>query len=344
VGGITGYLNFNALVENCSVAGTVSGNVNVGGVVGNNYGTVQKCYAISNVNGYQYIGGVVGNNNGTVQNCYATGDISSTYNSIGGVVGYNNGTVQYCYTTSNISGNSNVGGVVGAQSPSAVTGNTIALNANVTATNSSSLYLGRIMGGNTDGTMGSNYARNDMKLTLGDNAKAPVPNINGIDGADITSTNYGLQTWWSGTAGFSFGTTDAWEWSGSLPILRNMPVGTQNPTVETFTTAFITISVEQITDINPSITIPGGGIIYRITQSPNAITFTLSNPTDYDAGSIKWTLPGVGDGQTVTGTGATFEVSANNPNYNSVGPHTITLVVRIEGAPYSKVIDFEIRN
>jgi hypothetical protein len=117
----------------------------------------------------------------------------------------------------------------------------------------------------------------------------------------------------------------------------------QNPTVTPHTTAFITISVDQMTDINPSITLSNNGVIYRNSgNGPTSITLTLTNPGTYDANSIKWTIPGMGGGTTVTGTGATFTVDANDTNYNSIGGHTITLVVRIGGVPYSKIIEFRI--
>jgi hypothetical protein len=98
-----------------------------------------------------------------------------------------------------------------------------------------------------------------------------------------------------------------------------------------------------MTDIYPTIDLSNDGVIYRSTATQKAITLTLENPGDYDAGSIEWTIPAIG-GQSVTGNGATFTVEASNPNYNSIGEHTLTLVVRIEGAKYSKIINFEIRD
>jgi hypothetical protein len=106
-------------------------------------------------------------------------------------------------------------------------------------------------------------------------------------------------------------------------------------------TGWITITVDQMTDINPSITLPNGGVISK-SGAPTSITLTLANPEAYDAGSIKWTIPAMGAGQSVTGTGNSFIVDASDANYNSIGGHTITLVVKIDGAPYSKVIDFEV--
>jgi hypothetical protein len=119
VGGVVGY-NYQGTVENCYATGNVSGSGNgVGGVVGKSYGTVENCYATGNVSGSgNYVGGVVGYSyQGMVKNCYATGNVSGS-GDVGGVVGENGetlymSTVQNCYATGNVSGSFSVGGVVG---------------------------------------------------------------------------------------------------------------------------------------------------------------------------------------------------------------------------------------
>jgi len=66
----------SGFVENCYYTGTISGNYEVGGVVGYlTYGTVTKCYNIGNVSGSNYVGCVVGDSrNSTVTNCYYLAD------------------------------------------------------------------------------------------------------------------------------------------------------------------------------------------------------------------------------------------------------------------------------
>ena len=61
------------------------------------------------------VGGVCGENNGTIENCYTTGSIKSGSNSNGGCVcGYNKGTIMNCYNTGKVDGNpEQVGGVCG---------------------------------------------------------------------------------------------------------------------------------------------------------------------------------------------------------------------------------------
>jgi len=114
VGGLVGWNE--GTVSNCYATGSVSGGDYVGGLVGYNYyeGTVSNCYAAGSVSGdYYYVGGLVGGNTGTVSNCYATGSVSGDYYYVGGLVGGNYGTVYNSYSTGTVSGSSYVGGLVG---------------------------------------------------------------------------------------------------------------------------------------------------------------------------------------------------------------------------------------
>ena len=119
VGGVVGYNSGSSTVENCTNTGEVSGpnsgsDSNVGGVVGQNSGTVKNCYNTGAVSGVEEVGGVVGNNyNGSVENSYNTGAVSGV-EGVGGVVGYNISSVTNCYNTGTVTGSgSYVGGVVG---------------------------------------------------------------------------------------------------------------------------------------------------------------------------------------------------------------------------------------
>jgi len=112
VGGLVG-INNGGKIQNCFAAGNVSGNVSVGGLVGENEGTIQNCTTTGNVNGSAFVGGIVGGNYGTVLNCSATSNMSGKWN-VGGLVGgTNEGIVENCSATGNVRGNSNVGGLVG---------------------------------------------------------------------------------------------------------------------------------------------------------------------------------------------------------------------------------------
>lgn len=67
---------------------------NIGGIVGNNIGTIDSCTNHSNITGNYYVGGISGHtNNGNIFNCDNTGNIiglgadSENFSRIGGIVG-----------------------------------------------------------------------------------------------------------------------------------------------------------------------------------------------------------------------------------------------------------------
>ena len=118
VQGLFGYVGEAGTVKNVTVAGSVTGGTDVGGVVGCNDGTVTGCCNTGSVTGNQDVGGVVGNSYSTVKYCYNTGNVNGS-NYVGGVVGwgasgsYSYNTVCYSYNTGNVSGGTNVGSVMG---------------------------------------------------------------------------------------------------------------------------------------------------------------------------------------------------------------------------------------
>ena len=108
-GGVAGYSW--GTIENCSVSGSVSGTVSVGGVVGaQRDGSITGCSSSATVKGTLNVGGVAGQTNfgATLTACYATGnviiEIDRTQNiSGGGLVGYNDGiSLLACYATGNV--------------------------------------------------------------------------------------------------------------------------------------------------------------------------------------------------------------------------------------------------
>ena len=126
IGGVAGYSW--GTIENCSVSGSVSGTVYVGGVVGAQIdGSITGCSSSATVKGTVYVGGVTGqtNSSATLTACYATGnviiEIHPTNNiSGGGLVGFNGGNgVRACYATGNVTstgsstGNVHIFGLLG---------------------------------------------------------------------------------------------------------------------------------------------------------------------------------------------------------------------------------------
>ena len=106
------------LIENCANTGAVTGYQKVGGIVGENAGSVNACYNTAKVdaannsskNGVGGIAGRNGNNNtatevGVISNCYNTGAVGrSGQKWTGGIAGFNNSksAIKNCYNTGEI--------------------------------------------------------------------------------------------------------------------------------------------------------------------------------------------------------------------------------------------------
>ena len=126
IGGVVGYSW--GTIENCSVSGSVSGTVYVGGVVGAQIdGSITGCSSSATVKGMVDVGGVAGqtNSNATLTACYATGNVTleiAPKKNIagGGLVGMNAGSsLLACYATGNVTstgsstGKVHIGGFLG---------------------------------------------------------------------------------------------------------------------------------------------------------------------------------------------------------------------------------------
>ena len=113
VGGLVGVNWGN--VTGCYVTGSVSstGTSRVGGLVGENVFRVNNCYSTASVSGNEQVGGLVGQNyEGSVSNSYSTASVTGN-SSVGGLVGRNRNTVSNSYSTGSVTGSSRVGGLVG---------------------------------------------------------------------------------------------------------------------------------------------------------------------------------------------------------------------------------------
>ena len=154
VGGVCG--NNDGTITSCYNTGTVSGTGYTGGVCGhNNYGTIKSCYNTGAVSGTgTYIGGVCGENYGTIENSYNTGAVSSKASYVGGVCGHNRGNeyiIKNCYNTGAVSGNNYVGGVSGQNIDN------IIKNCYNTGAVSGSKHVGGVCGDNVIGTIVNCY-------------------------------------------------------------------------------------------------------------------------------------------------------------------------------------------
>ena len=126
IGGVVG--SGWGTIENCSVSGSVSGTVYVGGVVGVQIGgSITGCSSSATVKGTVDVGGVAGqtNSSATLTACYATGNVTIEIDPIknisgGGLVGFNGGSsLLACYATGNVTstgsstGKVHIGGFLG---------------------------------------------------------------------------------------------------------------------------------------------------------------------------------------------------------------------------------------
>ena len=100
----------NLGLENADV-NTVNGDY-IGGLVGENRGTIINCYSTGSVSGGEDVGGLVGINSGKITECYFSGGVSGIHD-VGGLVGYNQGTITNSYSTSSVLGDMGTGGLVG---------------------------------------------------------------------------------------------------------------------------------------------------------------------------------------------------------------------------------------
>ena len=196
IGGVVGYSW--GTIENCSVSGSVSGTVYVGGVVGAQIdGSITGCSSSATVKGMVDVGGVAGqtNSSATLTACYATGNVTLEIDSPknlsgGGLVGFNGGSsVLACYATGNVT------------STGSSTGN---------------VHIGGFLGDNYT-TVTACYWKNNHEQGIGYNNK--VTEATKVDGTDVTwqkavdAMNTALQT---------AGSKWRYELNGALPTLRKL--------------------------------------------------------------------------------------------------------------------------
>ncbi len=179
--GLIGCLGSGGKVQNVTLTNiSVSGANCVGGIAGQNYGTVENCSVNGTVTGKGFTdtGGIAGSNYGTISGCSAEGTVTGSVN-VGGISGlcvpnYDTGTgnligstIEGCHSTAAVSGISSVGGVLGNL------GNNSFLMAcystgNVTATLTDGYAnVGGVVGINSQGTVTGCYHATGEITSLG---------------------------------------------------------------------------------------------------------------------------------------------------------------------------------
>lgn len=203
VGGIAGQ-NYGT-VENCSVNGTVTGKgfTDTGGIAGSNYGTISGCSAEGTVTGSVNVGGIAGGSylGVIIEGCHSTAAVSGI-SSVGGVVGNlgNNSFLMACYSTGNVTatitdGYAHVGGVVGINGQGTVTA---CYHATGEITSSVGDRIGGIAGCNDQGTFTACYWENNQEQGTGSGSTggtAKVTDGNWKKAADAMNTALNSESW-----------------------------------------------------------------------------------------------------------------------------------------------------
>ena len=197
IGGVVGYSW--GTIENCSVSGSVSGTVYVGGVVGVQIGgSITGCSSSATVKGMVDVGGVAGqtNSSATLTACYATGNVTleiAPKKNIagGGLVGMNAGSrgLLACYATGNVTS---------------------------TGSSTGQVHIGGFLGNNYT-TVTAGYWKNNHEQGIGYNKEGIAPEATKVDGSVVTwqkavdAMNTALQ---------NAGSEWRYELNGALPTLK----------------------------------------------------------------------------------------------------------------------------
>jgi hypothetical protein len=155
LGTLVGFLGETGLVSYSNASGSVSGERNVGGLVGVSQGSISHSSAAVTVSGtFYYVGGLLGQNEGgTVTDSHATGSVTSTSNYVGGLVGFSwlhpitgGGEISESSATGSVTGEDVVGGLVG-----------LLESANIAESYSSSVVVATDTAGGLVGLMTNEY-------------------------------------------------------------------------------------------------------------------------------------------------------------------------------------------
>lgn len=126
VGGLVGLNGEEGLLLACSNNAQVTGVTNAGGIAGQNLGTLDTCSNSGSINPQANqdiptnVGGIAGLSRGTIRDCSNSGVVGYShlgYN-MGGIAGLQSGEILRCSNTGLIQGRKDVGGIAGQFEPS----------------------------------------------------------------------------------------------------------------------------------------------------------------------------------------------------------------------------------
>ena len=225
--GLFGWLNRAGTVKNVVMEGVqITSNQiyggSIGGVVGSGWGTIENCSVSGSVSGTVYVGGVVGVQiGGSITGCSSSATVKGTVD-VGGVAGQtnSNATLTACYATGNvtleIAPKKNIagGGLVGMNAGSSLLA--CYATGNVTSTGSSTGYvhIGGFLGNNYT-TVTACYWKNNHEQGIGYNKKST--GATKVDGTGVTWKNAVDAM---NTALQNAGSEWRYELKGALPTLR----------------------------------------------------------------------------------------------------------------------------
>ena len=227
--GLFGWLNRAGTVKNVVMEGVqITSNQiyggSIGGVVGYSWGTIENCSVSGSVSGTVYVGGVVGAQiDGSITGCSSSATVKGTVD-VGGVAGQTNSsaTLTACYATGNVTleidpkKNIAGGGLVGMNAGSSLLA--CYATGNVTSTGSSTgyMHIGGFLGNNYT-TVTACYWKNNHEQGIGYNKKST--GATKVDGTVVTwqkavdAMNTALQ---------NAGSEWRYELNGALPTLRKL--------------------------------------------------------------------------------------------------------------------------
>ena len=226
--GLFGWLNRAGTVKNVVMEGVqitshqIYGG-SIGGVVGSGWGTIENCSVSGSVSGTVYVGGVVGVQiGGSITGCSSSATVKGTVD-VGGVAGQTNSsaTLTACYATGNViiemAPKKNIagGGLVGMNAGSSLLA--CYATGNVTSTGSSTgyMHIGGFLGNNYANVMTACYWKNNHEQGIGYNKKSTEATK--VDGTGVTWKNAVDAM---NTALQNAGSEWRYELKGALPTLR----------------------------------------------------------------------------------------------------------------------------
>lgn len=228
--GLFGWLNRAGTVKNVVMEGVqITSNQiyggSIGGVVGSSWGTIENCSVSGSISGTVYVGGVVGVQiGGSITGCSSSATVKGMVD-VGGVAGQTNSsaTLTACYATGNvtleIAPKKNIagGGLVGMNAGSSLLA--CYATGNVTSTGSSTGYvhIGGFLGDNYNTTVTACYWKNNHEQGIGYKKAGTVTEVTKVDGSVVTwqkavdAMNTALQ---------NAGSKWRYELKGALPTLK----------------------------------------------------------------------------------------------------------------------------